>query len=126
MGAVRLLVSSELRRRWRSLAVTALLVGLTGAVTLAAVGGARRTSSSFDRFLESTRSHDVQRVNRRRPRSPRGRRSVRLPAMPAAAEPQGAAAPADPVALLRSRSYLVLLGFGALIGVPVATIASAS
>ena len=59
MGAVRLLVGSELRRRWRSLAVTALLVGLTGAVTLAAVGGARRTSSSFDRFLESTRSHDV-------------------------------------------------------------------
>ena len=59
MGAVRLLVRSELRRRWRSLVVVALLVAFAGAVTLAAVAGARRTSTSFDRFQESVRSHDV-------------------------------------------------------------------
>lgn len=59
MGAVRLLVRSELRRRWRSLVVVALLVAFAGGVTLAAVAGARRTSTSFDRFQESVRSHDA-------------------------------------------------------------------
>jgi hypothetical protein len=59
MGAVRLLVRSEFRRRWRSLIVVGLLVAFAGGVTLAAVAGARRTSTSFDRFQESTRSHDV-------------------------------------------------------------------
>jgi hypothetical protein len=59
MGAVWLLMRSELRRRWRSLVVVALLVGFAGGVTLAAVAGARRTSTSFDRFRESTRNHDV-------------------------------------------------------------------
>jgi hypothetical protein len=58
-GAVGLLVRAELRRRWRSLVVITLLVGLAGAVTLGAVAGARRTSTSFDRFLESSRNHDV-------------------------------------------------------------------
>jgi hypothetical protein len=59
MGAVRLLVRSELRRRWRSLIVVGLLVAFAGAVTLAAIAGAQRTSTSFDRFQESVRSHDV-------------------------------------------------------------------
>ena len=59
MGAVRLLVRSEVRRRWRSLVIVVLLVGFAGGATLAAVAGARRTSSSFDRFRESVRSHDV-------------------------------------------------------------------
>jgi H+/Cl- antiporter ClcA len=38
-------------------------------------------------------------------------------------EPQPDATPADPVELLRSKAYLVLLVFGALVGVPVAAIA---
>jgi len=43
--------------------------------------------------------------------------------MTAPVEPPAAAAPTDPNELLRSRSYLVLLAFGALIGIPVAAIA---
>lgn len=59
MGAVRLLIRSEVRRRWRSLIVVALLVAFAGGATLAAVAGARRTSTSFERFQETTRSHDA-------------------------------------------------------------------
>jgi hypothetical protein len=59
MSAVRLLVRAELRRRWGSLLVVTLLVVLAGGVTLAAVAGARRTATSFERFQETTRNHDV-------------------------------------------------------------------
>jgi hypothetical protein len=59
MSAVRLLVRSELRRRWGSLLVVALVVAITGGVTLAAVAGARRTSTSFSRFQDATLNHDV-------------------------------------------------------------------
>lgn len=38
------------RARWRSLVVLALLVALSGGLALAAVGGARRSASSLDRF----------------------------------------------------------------------------
>ena len=41
----------------------------------------------------------------------------------APAAPQAPAAPADPLAIIRSRSYIVLLVLGAIIGVPVAAIA---
>src|SRR5436305_1546619 len=59
MRAAIFLVRAEFRRRWRSLTVVMLLVGLAGGVTLVAVAGARRTASSFDRFLESTGTQDV-------------------------------------------------------------------
>src|SRR3954462_13772915 len=71
MSAVRLLVRSELRRRWGSLLVVALVVAITGGgagaravaipggVTLAALAGARRTATSFDRFKTTSRNHDV-------------------------------------------------------------------
>lgn len=59
MGALRLLIRWELRRRWRCFVVVALLVAFAGGVTLAAVAGAKRTSTSFDRFRTSVRSHDV-------------------------------------------------------------------
>jgi hypothetical protein len=59
MSAVRLPVRSELRRRWGSLLVVALVVAITGGVTLAALAGARRTATSFDRFKTTSRNHDV-------------------------------------------------------------------
>lgn len=50
---------SELRRSWRGLAVFTVVVMLVGGVTLAALAGARRTASSFDRFLTASRSQHV-------------------------------------------------------------------
>ncbi len=40
-----------------------------------------------------------------------------------AATPEQASTPPDPASILRSRGFLVLLALGALIGVPVATVA---
>ncbi|HUR18414.1 MAG TPA: FtsX-like permease family protein [Acidimicrobiales bacterium] len=59
-AGVRLWVRAELRGRWRSWVGVVLLIGLAGGATLAAVAGARRTSSSFDRFRgESVEAHAV-------------------------------------------------------------------
>src|SRR4029453_3366177 len=46
--------ASEWRRSWRSLTLPALLVTFGGAITIAAIAGARRADSAFDRFLEQT------------------------------------------------------------------------
>lgn len=59
MRAATLLARAELRRHWRGLLVVGLLVAFAGGVTLAATAGARRTASSFDRLIESTRNEDV-------------------------------------------------------------------
>ena len=59
MGAAWLCVRSEMRRRWRFVAVFALVVGIAGSIVLTATAGARRTASSFDRFSEATRAYDV-------------------------------------------------------------------
>ncbi|HET7718963.1 MAG TPA: hypothetical protein VFK43_03275, partial [Acidimicrobiales bacterium] len=45
----------DLRRRGRSLAVLAVLIGLSSATVLAATAGARRGDSALDRLLERTR-----------------------------------------------------------------------
>ncbi|MEX1008510.1 MAG: hypothetical protein WD271_11770, partial [Acidimicrobiia bacterium] len=59
MGAMRMLARGELRTRWRGIAVLTLLVGFAGGVVLASAAGARRTASSFDRFVASTRPGHV-------------------------------------------------------------------
>ena len=60
MGAIRMLASSDLRRRWGSALLLAVLVGLVGAVVLASVAGARRTSSSLDRFERESLAADLE------------------------------------------------------------------
>ncbi|HEV3368866.1 MAG TPA: FtsX-like permease family protein [Acidimicrobiales bacterium] len=52
-------VARQLRPRWRSWALLATLVGLTGAVVLTATAGARRTDSAYPRFLQSAHAADV-------------------------------------------------------------------
>ena len=51
---------SEWRRRAGSLALLALLVTLAGGVTIAAVAGARRADSAFQRFVDATGEPDIQ------------------------------------------------------------------
>ncbi|MCI3950240.1 MAG: hypothetical protein K0R11_2174, partial [Acidimicrobiales bacterium] len=50
---------AELRRRWPALLVVGVLVGVVGGVTSAAVAGARRTASSYDRFRSETNADDA-------------------------------------------------------------------
>ena len=55
-------IGAELRRRWRALVLLTLLCGMVVAVVLAALAGARRTTTAYDRFLaEAGAGHvDVQ------------------------------------------------------------------
>jgi len=50
----------ELRARWRAWSALALIVGLTGGAVLALAAGARRTDSSYRRFLRAQDAYDVQ------------------------------------------------------------------
>ena len=59
MGGVLLWARVDMRRRWLSGVVLALLIGLVSAVVLTGVAGARRTSSSYERFLVASRVSDV-------------------------------------------------------------------
>jgi hypothetical protein len=60
MGAIRLLASFDVRRRWPSVALLTLLVGLVGATSLAAAAGARRSASALGRFNRDSRSSDLE------------------------------------------------------------------
>jgi ABC-type antimicrobial peptide transport system permease subunit len=60
LGAIRMVAKAELRRFWRGTVVVMLLVGLVGAVTLAALSGARRSSSSLRRFNDASRSSNIE------------------------------------------------------------------
>ena len=51
MGAVRLLFHTELRRRWQSWVVIALLISVVAGLVLAATAAGRRTDSAFPRFV---------------------------------------------------------------------------
>ena len=44
----------------RAFAVTACLAGLSGAVVMAAIAGARRTDDAYPRFLRAARASDVE------------------------------------------------------------------
>ena len=50
MGAAWMRGRSELRARWRSLVVLALLIGIGGGVALTALAGARRTDNAVSQF----------------------------------------------------------------------------
>ncbi|MDX6334657.1 MAG: putative transport system permease protein [Streptosporangiaceae bacterium] len=50
---------ASVRGCWRPALAVALVGGLLGAVALAAVAGARRTSSAYDRYLASVNASDV-------------------------------------------------------------------
>jgi hypothetical protein len=53
LDALVLLVRTQLRRRWGSYLAIAVVVGASGAVAMAAIAGARRTASAFERQLEA-------------------------------------------------------------------------
>lgn len=59
-GGVWIWVRAELRGRWRAWVGVVVLIGLAGGAGLAALAGARRTASSFDRFgEEASEAHAV-------------------------------------------------------------------
>ncbi len=54
MSFTRFWWHASIRRRWRSLAGIALLLGIVGGTSLFALAGARRTQSAYPRFLRSS------------------------------------------------------------------------
>jgi hypothetical protein len=60
MGAILLVARAEARRRWAGLLGLAVIVALVGAVSMAAIAGARRSSTALDRYLAVTESRDGQ------------------------------------------------------------------
>ena len=60
MDALRLILRSELRRRWRPMLGLALLLGLVGGVALTAAAGARRTDTAYPRLLRWSDAANVQ------------------------------------------------------------------
>src|SRR5437588_3861895 len=59
MSAVWMRARSELRAGKRSIVALAILLGVLGAVAMAAGAGARRTGSAYDRFLAATTPPDA-------------------------------------------------------------------
>ena len=78
MGAVSLLAQRDVRRRWQGLVPLVLVVSIAGGVMLTAVAGARRTASSYDRFVETSKAADVS-VETQGPAAGLVRRLERLP-----------------------------------------------
>jgi hypothetical protein len=59
MVAAWLLLRSEWRRRWGALLAVAVLLAFGGGATLAALAGARRADTAFDRFLAQTHAPNI-------------------------------------------------------------------
>ena len=55
MGAIRMLAANDLRRRRGSTVAITLLIGIVGAVVIAAVAGARRSDTALSRFNDESR-----------------------------------------------------------------------
>ena len=58
-GAVRLWARSELGRRWRALVALGIIAGIAAGLALAAVAGARRTSTAYGRWRTATAAPDA-------------------------------------------------------------------
>lgn len=58
MTAVWMFFGAELRRRWRSWLVLALLAGLIGGLVTAVAAGARRTDNAYPALVAWSRSPD--------------------------------------------------------------------
>lgn len=58
-AALRLWARSELRQRWRALVTLGVIAGLATGLALAAVAGARRTASSYERYRQATAAADA-------------------------------------------------------------------
>jgi hypothetical protein len=50
---------ARLRANWRAYVAIALVLGITMGVSLFAIGGARRTQSSYPRFLDAVRASTI-------------------------------------------------------------------
>jgi hypothetical protein len=59
MSAVSFVARSDLRRKWRTRLVLALVVGVVGGVVLTAAAGAMRTESAFPRLLRAVHGANV-------------------------------------------------------------------
>ena len=59
MGAVAMVAGCEMRRSARRIVAVVLLVGVVSGVVFATVAGARRSSSSLERFVDESRASDV-------------------------------------------------------------------
>ncbi|MGO9218506.1 MAG: FtsX-like permease family protein [Streptosporangiaceae bacterium] len=59
MRGAWLIVRADLRRRWRTTLVMALLIGLVSGVVLVSAAGARRTDTAYPRFLGRSRAADL-------------------------------------------------------------------
>ena len=58
-SAARMWAGTELRRRWLALVALGLLAGISAGLATAAVAGARRTGTSWDRLREVTHASDA-------------------------------------------------------------------
>jgi hypothetical protein len=63
MTVLLLRLKADARARWRAWLGLAIVTGLVGGATIAALAGARRTETAYDRFLRATRAFDVMVTN---------------------------------------------------------------
>jgi hypothetical protein len=64
VGAVRLVLGAEFRRRWRSWLILVVLIAVVGGLVLAAAAAGRRTATAFPRFV-AAHGYDVYIYNQK-------------------------------------------------------------
>ena len=60
MGPAWMVARAELRARWRGWLALALLFGIAAGAVMVTAAGARRSSNSYERWLDVSKSHDVE------------------------------------------------------------------